>query len=129
MAEDIEIKDIEEALRTEDSPVQLASFLTRLAAIHSYRIEQLKKIQLVKPQRWLELQANFASINTETGEVRPSNMKPLSDKKTEMTWATTEDGQKEIALTMEIKRINLMTSAIRTRLFTTREEMKNLKTY
>ena len=37
--DEIDLKDIEEALRTEDSPVQLASFLTRLAAIHSYRIE------------------------------------------------------------------------------------------
>ena len=93
MSDELNLQFIEDALKTEDSPVQLASFLTRLAAINSYRQEQLKKIMLLKPAKWLEIQSKDIYPNN-TYELKP---KPLSYNQTEMQWNATEEGQKEIA--------------------------------
>ena len=77
----------------------------------------------MKPKAWLQLQ---------DWEERPEVVgalvkreKPLSDKKTERTWEATEDGQKEIALDWELKRIEKMMSAINKRLYVDNVAAKN----
>jgi hypothetical protein len=112
---DNDLTEIEEALRTEDSPTQLASYLTKLAAILSYRNEQYKKVLLVKPAIWLQIQR------------QEPEAKPLSDKKTEMMWEATEDGQKEIALRMELKRCEILYRSINRRLRTLEVEYQQAK--
>ncbi len=109
-----EIDQITEALKTEDSPIGLASYLTRLAAWNSFYTEMMKKIQLIKPRTWLLIQGAYNWDRPE--EIVKMREKPYSDKKTEMTWATTEDGQKETALTYELKRIDILYRSISKRL-------------
>jgi hypothetical protein len=48
----------------------------------------------------------------ETDDPQDVRDKAFSDKKTEMVWDTTEDGQAEVALEWELKRIEKMVSAI-----------------
>jgi hypothetical protein len=115
------IKQIEEALKNEDaSPPDLAKFNTILAGYYSYYGQMLKRIQLVKPKAWLEIQDYV--LQEKEWVHRP---KPLSDKKTERTWEATEDGQKEIALEWELKRIEKMMSAINKRLYVDNIAVKN----
>ncbi len=93
------------------SPPDLAAFGTVLAGYYSYYGQMLKRIQLLKPEKWLAIQS--------------SGPKPLSDKKTEMTWESTPDGQKEIALEWELKRIEKMVSSINKRLYVDNMAAKN----
>jgi hypothetical protein len=108
----VNIKEIEADLMNEEaSPPDLAKFATILAGYYSYYGQMLKRIQLVKPDKWLAIQL--------------SGPKPLSDKKTEMTWQSTANGQKEIALQWELKRIEKMVSAINKRLYVDNFAAKN----
>jgi hypothetical protein len=116
-----EIDQIQEALKTDnESPTQLASYLTQLAGWNSYYTEMMKKIQLIKPEAWLFIQNKERFPNTSPDAVFEFTVKerskPLSDKKTEMVWASTEDGQKETALTYELKRIDILYRSINKRL-------------
>lgn len=131
------IDQIQEALKSDnESPIQLASYLTQLAGWNSYYTEMLKKIQLLKPSKWLEIQSYQGRYgkNITTGEqvefsddaLNPRE-KPLSDKKTEMTWASTEDGQKETALTYELKRIAILYQSINRRLYALEQEYRQSK--
>lgn len=139
------IDEITEELKTCDDPLRLSEFLTYLAGWASHRNEQMKKVQLVKPDKWLWIQnystglldgkvtsTNHISFGDTVGEVEIGNAirrtKPLSDKKTDMTWFATEDGQKEIALAYELKRILQMSSAIKQRLYAQRVDFRNLNT-
>lgn len=98
------IDQITEELKTEDlSPPDLAKLYTQLSGWYSFYAQKLKRIQLDKPARWLSIQG--------------SGEKPLSDKKTEMTWNTTPEGRAEMALEWELKRIEKMCSAINKRLY------------
>lgn len=136
------IEQIEAALKNEDaSPPDLAKFSTILAGYYSYYGQMLKRIQLIKPKSWLDIQRRptvplmtefptdvlpNGTVVTEQREVPPYKpAKPHSDKKTEMIWATTEDGQKEIALEWELKRIEKMMSAINKRLYVDNIAVKN----
>lgn len=115
------IKQIEEALKNEDaSPPDLAKFQTILAGYYSYYGQMLKRIQLKKPEVWLQIQ-DYEPIPG----MGIKREKPLSDKKTERTWEATEDGQKEIALEWELKRIEKMMSAINKRLYVDNIAAKN----
>ncbi len=117
------IKDIEDALKNEDaSPPALAQFGTILAGYYSYYGQKLKKIQIKKPLVWLRIQT-FVDCFSDDPEVLRD--KPYSDKKTEMVWNTTEDGQKEIALEWELKRIEKMVSSINKRLYVDSVAAKN----
>ncbi len=108
-----EIDQITNALKTCDNPLELAGYLTKLADWGSFYNEMLKKISLRKPQAWLG--------------IKNSNIEnPLSDKVAEMTWATTEDGQKEIALKYELKRIDQMMSSIKQRLYAEKVDFRGL---
>jgi len=111
---EVDISEIENALKTQDSPTELASYLTRLAAINSYRLEQLKKIQLIKPKIWLELKDETSA-------------KPRTDKMVEMMWAFTDNGQAEIALTMELRRITILYRSISKRLSALETEFRMSK--
>ncbi len=117
------IEQIEADLKNEDaSPPDLAKFSTILAGHYSYYGQMLKRIQLVKPQAWLHIQ----DYDTQTeGDSWYKREKPLSDKKTERMWEATEDGQKEIALEWELKRIEKMMSAINKRLYVDNIAVKN----
>lgn len=124
------IKRIEEALKNEDSsPPDLAKFGTILAGYYSYYGQMLKRIHLQKPHMWLHIQdyESEPSVDLENHErVTERREKSLSDKKTERTWEATEDGQKEIALEWELKRIEKMMSAINKRLYVDNIAAKNL---
>jgi hypothetical protein len=112
----VNIRDIEEALKNEDaSPPDLAKFGTILAGYYSYYGQMLKKIQLVKPNAWLTIQDWEQSPEYEDGKKKRE--KSLSDKKTERIWESTPNGQKEIALEWELKRIEKMVSSINKRLY------------
>lgn len=116
------IKQIEEALKNEEaSPPDLAKFGTILAGYYSYYGQMLKRIQLVKPSKWLEIQ----DYVPEEDDLLEKRDKSLSDKKTERTWEATKDGQKEIALEWELKRIEKMLSAINKRLYVDSVAAKN----
>ena len=107
------IDQITEGLKNEDlAPPDLAKFGTILAGFYSYYGQMLKRIHLKKPEVWLKVQANNGD-------------KPLSDKKTERTWEATKDGQKEIALEWECKRIEKMLSSINRRLYVDNQAAKN----
>jgi len=127
---ELTIDQITEELKTCDDPIRLAEFLTYLAGWASYRAEQMKKVQLVKPKVWLNIQTfeNWAESEFDrTGvNIVITRTKSLSDKKTDMTWFATEDGQKEVALSYELKRIDKMMSAIKQRLYATKVEYKSL---
>lgn len=98
------IDQITEELKNEDlTPPDLGRIYTQLSGWYSFYAQRLKRIQLEKPAKWLSIQ------NTPE--------KPLSDKKTEMTWNATDEGKKEMALEWELKRIEKMMSAINKRLY------------
>ena len=117
------IKQIEEALMNEDAaPPDLAKFATILAGYYSYYGQMLKRIQLKKPLIWLRIQTFIDWKSDGPNDVRE---KSLSDKKAEMVWNTTEDGQGEIALEWELKRIEKMVSSINKRLYVDSIAAKN----
>ena len=91
--------------------------ITKLAAWTSYRTEQIKKIYLAKPKIWLGIK-NYHNI-IESDEWTGGGLrrdKSLSDKHTTMIWETTEQGQAEIALEYELKRLDIMYRSISKRL-------------
>ena len=107
------VEKIEAALMNEDaSPPALAQFSTILVGYYSYFGQMLKRIQLVKPQAWIKIHDG-------------PNDKPPSDKMTEKIWQTTKDGQAEIALEWELKRIEKMVSSINKRLYVDNQAAKN----
>jgi hypothetical protein len=119
----VNIKQIEEALKNEDaSPPDLAQFGTILAGYYSYYGQMLKKILLKKPNVWLRIQT---FVDWRADDPQDSRDKGLSDKKTEMIWKAMMDGQKEIALEWELKRIEKMMSAINKRLYVDNVAAKN----
>jgi hypothetical protein len=74
----VNIRQIEEALKNEDaSPPDLAKLNTILAGYYSYYGQMLKRIQLKKPEIWLQIQ-DYEVANDVEHVKRP---KPLSDKK------------------------------------------------
>jgi hypothetical protein len=106
------INDITEQLKNEDlSPPDLAKLGTILAGYYSYYGQMLKRIHLKKPAAWLQLK------HLQTTPDRSVREKPLSDKEAERWWEATNDGQKEIALEWETKRIEKMLSSINKRLY------------
>ena len=116
------IQEIETALKHEDeSPPELAKYETVLAGYYSYYAQMLKRILVDKPIAWLNIQT-FVDYETERSIQRD---KLLSDKKTEMIWQATEQGQAEIALTWELRRIEKMMSAINKRLYVDNVAAKN----
>lgn len=129
MLMDKEIKNIEDALKHTDSPTEIAAFLTRLAAYTSMYTEMLKELQLIKPKKWLEIQEREACIACDDPKCPGTRrrVKPLSDKKTEITWATTPEGQKEIELESILARINILYRSINRRLISLENEYRQAK--
>jgi hypothetical protein len=104
----VNIKDIEDALKNEqESPPDLAKYVTILAGYYSYYANMMKKILLNKDSVCLAIQ----DAPIQKGD------KALSDKKTERIWNTTKEGQAEIALGWELKRIERMMTNINKRLY------------
>lgn len=123
-----EINSIEESLKTCDEPVTLASYLTRLAAWNSYYLEKAKDIQLVKPGQWLEIQSlEWVKTGIEGQLSHENREKPLSDKKTEMLWATTPEGQQEIELTTLLKRCEILSRSINKRLYSIEKDYQQTR--
>lgn len=134
-----EINKIAEDLKTETNPIILVDYLTKLAGWAAYYEGLLQPIQLVKPEKWLWLQqfatglnngevstAKILNLTDSSKDVEMKREKPLSDKKTEMVWLATKEGQEEIRYTSELKKIALMTAAIKQNLWAKRIEYKNL---
>lgn len=124
-AEQDQIDQITETLKSTEDPFVLADCLTKLAGWASYYTEMMKKVQLVKPQRWLDIK-QFLGTTNKPKEEWGKRERDLSDKHTDIVWAATEDGQKEIALHYELKRIEQMASAIKKTLYVKRVEYQNL---
>lgn len=114
-----EIDQITESLKTTTSPIQLVDYLTALAGWGSYYDGLLEPITLSKPSKWIELKT-ISQIDESKRD------KPLSDKHTEILWATTAEGQKEIEYTILLKRIDRMTTAIRQNLWAKKIDYNNL---
>lgn len=122
----MEINEITEHLKSDSlSPGQLAEFYTQLAGWYSYYAQMMKRTKEDKPKKWLEIkQAPTKLTHIEEGKVYPLP-KPHSDTHTERLWEATEDGQKEIALEWELKRIEQMMRSIKARLYINNQEAKN----
>ncbi len=110
------ILDIENALKNEEaSPPDLAQFGTILAGYYSYYANMMKRILINKDAVCLRIQDYNNWLPNE--EYYSKRDKPLSDKKTERIWNTTKEGQAEIALEWELKRIEKMMQQISRRLY------------
>lgn len=117
----MEIQEITEHLKNDSlSPSDLAECYTQLAGWYSYYGQMMKKVKEDKPAKWLELKGKHL-LNQEGKTV----VKPHSDTMTEMLWEASEEGQKEIALTWELKRIKQMMSAINSRLYIANMEARS----
>lgn len=122
-----EINHIEQELTHTDDPQTLASFLTRLAAYTSNYTEQYKQIQLVKPQKWLDIKNqknNNEGWYMDNGIKKIPPQKPFSDKLTDMHWMTTSEGQKEIELESILARIKILYQSINRRLYSLETEYR-----
>lgn len=115
-----EIDLITQDLKTETSPIVLVDFLTKLAGYGSYYEGLLEPILKIKPEGWLHIQKVGSILDD------PLLKKPLSDKKTEMIWLTTEDGQKELEYNSLLKRIDRMSQAIKQNLWAKKIEFRSL---
>lgn len=101
----MDINQITENLKNEDmSPVELGQIYTQLSGWYSFYGQQMKRVQLAKGATWIAIKQNNGS-------------KAYSDAYTDKIWDGTEDGQKEVALHWELKRIEQMMRAIKTRLY------------
>ena len=109
------IDQITDELKNEDlSPTDLAKLGTILSGHYSYYGQMLKRIHLKKPAVWLHIKSEPIHAADPASKKLPS---PYSDKMTERMWEATTDGQKEIALEWECKRIEKMLSSINKRLY------------
>jgi hypothetical protein len=119
------IDDITDELRNEDlSPPDLAKLGTILSGYYSYYGQMLKRIHLKKPEAWLEIKSRPVTQAIKQGTLGKLPV-PNSDKMTETIWEATPDGQKEIALEWECKRIEKMLSSINRRLYVDNQAAKN----
>jgi len=103
-----------------DDPIRLASFLTILAGYTAYYTEMLKKVLIPKSGKWLEFKLTSQIDDT-------PREKPLSDKHTDMLWASSSEGQKEIALTYELRRLDIMYKSISKRLWSMEKDYRMSK--
>jgi len=103
----------EELKNDEASPVSLGEFYTQLSGWYSYYGQQMKRVQLIKSEAWIVIKQS-------------GDPKPYSDAYTDKLWEATEDGQKEVALHWELKRIEQMMRAIKTRLYVDNEAARSL---
>src|ERR1041385_7618584 len=107
-----EIDKITETLKSTEDPFVLADCLTKLAGWASYYGGQMAEVQLNKPIEWLGIKDyNFSWLPDVKDWVKRD--KPLSDKHTDIQWAATDEGKKEIELHWKLKRIDQMCIAIR----------------
>jgi hypothetical protein len=121
-----EIDFITEQLKTETSPIKLVDYLTKLSGWGSYYDGLLEPINKMKPEKWLKIQA-MEDWQYSDDEAPPlKRVKPLSDKKTEMVWLATPEGQKELEYTSLLKRIDRMSTAIKQNLWSKKIEFRNL---
>jgi hypothetical protein len=102
------LAEITQKLREEQLPPgELSEIRLRLSAEYSYLSSLLEVILMKKPEIWLSLKSNN------------------SDTKTEMLWSLTEDGKNEIKYRHQLKAIEKMISAVRTRLEVMSQEARN----
>lgn len=121
-----EINQIAEELKIETNPIMLVDYLTKLAGWAAYYEGLLQPIQMMKPEKWLAIQKAGDGYKLKTNTGVSNIFRPLSDKKTEMTWAATPEGQQEIKYVSKLKQIALMTAAIKQNLWAKKIEYRNL---
>jgi hypothetical protein len=105
----LSIEHIETTLAgTVYTPRQLASFRVYLAAIHSLRGTEMAGIESRKARVWLDIRAT-------AGSVAEANH----------AWDTTADGQRQIELKWELRRIDKLIQAIASMLRVMEQEARN----
>jgi hypothetical protein len=103
------VESIEEKLRVGGtSPHELADMRAFLASAYSFHTGQLQEILEKKAHRWLEMRATLKS-----------------DTATDRTWDATQDGVDEMKLRLAIKRIEKLSSAIKSLLQVAEGEARN----
>lgn len=127
----MEINEITEHLKNDSlSPGELAEFYTQLAGWYSYYAQMMKRVKETKPTKWLEIKDSGRTVvekgvNAQGMEYTTFTGKGYSDNHTDILWEATEDGQKEIALTWELKRLEQMMRSIKARLYINNQEANN----
>ncbi|MEW6126712.1 MAG: hypothetical protein AB1757_06715 [Acidobacteriota bacterium] len=107
------INEITERLKSESiPPSELGDILMQLAGWYAFYSNKMKKVQLQKAERWLAIK-------------KQGQPKEYSDTRTDMEWETTPLGKQEIALKWELKRIEIMLTGVRSRLYSDQVEAKN----
>lgn len=91
------------------TPRELADWRVVVAGAIGNRTTQLQKIQMEKPERWQQLRKNFKSVAD-----------------TERAWDATEEGIQENWLKLEIKKLEKLSSALRTSLEVANLESRNM---
>lgn|SRR3990167_3209023 len=104
MIEDIIIK-----LRGECSPDELSEYLLQLAGEYAFLATKLEKLCVLKAEKWLELRENTTS-----------------DTQAEREWERTKEGLLEHSLKLQMKSIDKLSSAIKSRLRIKELEAQNI---
>lgn len=91
----LSIEHIEQNLAGDGvSPRQLAEYRVYLAAIYSLRGSEMAAIEIRKAREWLVLRRGATSV-----------------AETDRAWDVTDDGQRQIALKWELRRIEKLIAA------------------
>jgi acetylglutamate synthase len=90
-------KDIAQKLQdTKVYPLEAVQMRMQLSGLYSFYSQNLEDILTRKPATWQMIR-----------------LKHKSDKQAELEWSATEDGKNEIGLSMRLKRISAMMSALK----------------
>ena len=106
----LSIEHIEQSMAgSEFSPRQLASFRVYLAAMHSLYGSEMSQIEIRKAQEWLAIRAGTGSV-----------------AEADRAWDATQDGQRQIALKWELRRIDKLIQAIASMLRVMEQEARHI---
>ena len=105
----LSLEHIEKELQgSELAPTTLADFRVFLAALYSWRANEIQKILALKLFIWLNIRE-----------------KKNSDKAADREWQTTQKGAREMQLTWELRPIDKLSSAIASKLRVMDAEARN----
>lgn len=102
------------------SPGALVELSDEMAAEYARCAEQLVKVKLEKPKKWIEIKKSKMS-ETDSGW----EGKPLSDKLTEMIWRSTKSGKEEVRLKYRMAGLEKCLSSIKSHVFNLNREAEN----
>ncbi len=99
---------VEELLKTQANPHELADAKAELASYYSYICGQLEEVSKAKPKIWMDMRE-----------------KTKSDNQTNKMWDASELGQEEIVLRLRVKRMEKLFGAIGSILRVSEQEARN----